>query len=176
MKQCYFIPLILINVCHILPLSPIKIWNPWNLRFQVFMTENHDILETEKTSLSPMQQFFVKISRTNHGWSLCSILLLIENLLHQANCFSAVLLYLKSLFRMSPKFTISADFMSLEHHRIHSYFYIYIFKYQKRFEFWLCHNILCLRQSYLTFLNFSLFIGKVVIVLFALLAHWEIEM
>lgn len=99
-----------------------------------------------------------------------------ENLFHQVNYFSAVLLYLKSLFHTSPKFTISAGFMPLEHHKIHSYFYIYIFKYQKRFEFWLCHNILCPRQGYLTFLNFSLFIGKVVIVLFALLAHWEIEM
>lgn len=60
-----------------------------------------------------------------------------ENLFPQANYFSAVLLYLKSLFHTSPKFTISAGFMPLEHHKIHSYFYIYIFKYQKRSQYFM---------------------------------------
>lgn len=178
MKQCYFILLILINVHHISPLSPIKIWNPWNLRFQAFTTQNHDILETEKTHPPPMQQLILREKfGTNHGWSFCLRLLLTENLLHRANFLSVVSLYLKILFHMSPNLS---NLLVLSPWNVTEYVLISISTFSNIRRGLNCnsitYNILCLREGYLTFLNFSFFIGKMGTVLFAVVTHWEMEM
>ena len=60
MKQYYFTLLILIDVHHTSHLNPIKIQNPWNLRFQALTAQDHDILKTEYTSFPSVQQFFLK--------------------------------------------------------------------------------------------------------------------
>ena len=89
MKQYYFILLVLINVHHMSHLSPIKIWNPWNLRFQALTTQNHDILETEKANLPSVEQFFVKLPGQNiaeasvwysHWWRTYNFTMLIVSL------------------------------------------------------------------------------------------------
>lgn len=100
MKECYFILLLQTNVHHISPLSPIKIWNPWNLKFQAFTTQNHVILEAEETDLFPMQQKFEK--HPGEIMAGASFSTPADGEWASPSCFSTILLYLKTLLHRCP--------------------------------------------------------------------------
>lgn len=178
MKQCHLIPLILINAHHISPLSPIKIWNPWNLRFQAFPTLIRDTLEAEKTNLPPGQQLILcEAHIQDKSWLRTLTLVLMENLVRGATCFSEVLLFLKALFRMSPTVSYLLLLSPGASQNISSFPYLHFSNIRRAFHSdAVTYDILCPREGYLTFLNFSLFIGKMGIVLFALLVYWKTEM